>query len=88
MTLSSSSAEFDPLDAGVFERFADDAAVAAAHDEHRFGFRVGTERRVHHGFVVVAVVSAGHLRNGVEKQHLAEFVRVEELQRLDTRFLP
>ena len=77
--------KLDPLNTRVFQHLADDAAVAPADHEHRFGLRVGTEGGMHHGFVVVLFAFVRDLGDGIEKEDLAEFVGIEQRNGLVAR---
>lgn len=52
------------LDCGVFDDFAQDAAVTASDDEDGFGIRVGVHGEVGYHFLVAILLSVSCVENG------------------------
>jgi len=70
-------ADVDLLDAVVAQDLADDAAVAAADDEHLLGVSVGEERDVRDRLLVRDLIEVGDLDDAVEDKDVAEGLGLE-----------
>ena len=71
----------------VLERFTQTAAIPASHDENVLDIAVSEHRNMHKHLMIDVIVPLGDLDCVVERHHLSEHGRFENLDFLKLRLL-